>query len=230
MKTDWSMKTLKEIVENSFSRKEVLSKLNLRDAGSNFKTFNKYVELYSIDISHFIKNYQKINDINRNKKIPLDDILVENSTYHRHHLKERLYKEGLLDRECCLCGQDENWNGMIISLIIDHKNGIPNDNRLGNLRIVCPNCNAGLETFAGKNNKIKINLCECGLEKTKNSKKCNSCEKITRRKIQRPEYEILLKEVNEFGFCAIGRKYNVSDNTIRKWLNTYKKKFNNENT
>ena len=93
MKTDWSKENLISIVENSYSRKEVLLKLNLRDAGSNFKTFNKYIELYDIDISHFIKNYQKINELNSNRKIPLDEILVENSTYYRHHLKERLYDD-----------------------------------------------------------------------------------------------------------------------------------------
>ena len=62
-----------------------------------------------------------------------------------------LYKEEILSPVCSLCGQDENWNGMKISLILDHINGIHNDNRIENLRIVCPNCNAGLDTFAGRN-------------------------------------------------------------------------------
>ena len=62
----------------------------------------------------------------------------------------------------CLCGQDENWKGVKISLILDHINGIYNDNRIENLRIVCPNCNAGLDTFAGRNNKKVKNQCSCG--------------------------------------------------------------------
>ena len=67
------------------------------------------------------------------------------------HLKNRLYKEGIKKRECELCGQDEIWKGKKISLILVHKNGIFNDNRLKNLRIVCPNCNATLETHCGRN-------------------------------------------------------------------------------
>jgi len=57
-----------------------------------------------------------------------------------------LYQEKLKNKVCELCGQDENWNGKKMSLILDHINGINNDNRLENLRIVCPNCNATLDT------------------------------------------------------------------------------------
>ena len=57
-----------------------------------------------------------------------------------------------------MCDQDENWKGKIMSLILDHKNGVNNDNRLENLQIVCPNCNATLPTHCrGKNKMDKIN-------------------------------------------------------------------------
>lgn len=112
---------------------------------------------------------------------------------------------------------------MKISLILDHINGIYNDNRLENLRIVCPNCNAGLETFAGKNTKRekvikKIFLCKCGNTKTKESKNCEECYHKKRRRVERPPLDELIKEVEEFGYCATGRKYGVSDNAIRKWM------------
>jgi hypothetical protein len=220
MKVEWSEELLKEVVHKSLSRKEVLDRLNIRSAGGNFKTLKKYLELYSIETDHFIKNYDKIVDRNKNNKIKTEDILVENSTYGRSHLKNRLYEEGFRERKCCLCGQGEEWNGMKISLILDHINGIHNDNRIENLRIVCPNCNAGLDTFAGKNNKIikKEYICECGKKMSASSTKCNTCDKKSRRKIERPEYDILIKEVEELGYSATGRKYGVSDNSIRKWL------------
>jgi hypothetical protein len=41
------------------------------------------------------------------------------------------------------------------------------------------------------------------------------------RKATRPEKEVLMKQINELGFCATGRIYNVSDNAIRKWVKSY---------
>ena len=61
-------------------------------------------------------------------------------------MKNRLYDEGLKERKCELCGQDENWYGKKMSLILDHINGVNNDSRIENLRILCPNCNATLPT------------------------------------------------------------------------------------
>lgn len=78
------------------------------------------------------------------------ELLVENSTTSRGAIKRNLYKEGLKERKCELCGQGEEWNGKKMSLILDHINGINNDNRLENLRIVCPNCNATLDTHCKK--------------------------------------------------------------------------------
>jgi hypothetical protein len=111
---------------------------------------------------------------------------------------------------------------MKISLILDHINGVNNDNRLENLRIVCPNCNAGLDTFAGKNKKIskpkKEFKCECGNTMFKTSKKCNLCKGVLSRKVERPSLEILLKDIEELGYSGTGRKYGVSDNAIKKWI------------
>ena len=61
-------------------------------------------------------------------------------------IKKRLYNENILMPICVFCGLGEVWMGKKISLILDHKNGINSDYRLENLRIVCPNCNATLDT------------------------------------------------------------------------------------
>ena len=68
-------------------------------------------------------------------------------------------------------------------------------------------------------NKKEIYICEkCGKEKKcKKSNQCLVCNGITQRKAKRPEFKILLSEISELGYSAVGRKYGVSDNAIRKW-------------
>lgn len=85
--------------------------------------------------------------------IPLEQALIENSSYSRQSLKRRLLREGLLKNECAECGQRPRWKGKLLVLILDHINGVNDDNRLDNLHLLCPNCNSQTETFAGRNVK-----------------------------------------------------------------------------
>lgn len=215
-----------KIIKESKTKIECIRKLNLNTTPGNYDTLNKYIKLYNVDISHFENNTKILNEyINNFVKKDLVDVLVEHSTYNRVHLKKRLYDEGLKERICEKCGQDENWKGIKISLILDHINGINDDNRLENLRIVCPNCNAGLDTHCKGHHykKSKYDKCICGKNKNKNSKHCNKCKGINNRKVERPPYDILLKEIDESNYCKVGRKYGVSDNAIRKWIKNYEK-------
>lgn len=82
--------------------------------------------------------------------IPLHEILVINSAYQSNKLRKRLLKAGLKHHQCESCGQTE-WLGTKIPLELDHINGDKHDNRLQNLRIICPNCHALTDTYRGKN-------------------------------------------------------------------------------
>jgi very-short-patch-repair endonuclease len=79
------------------------------------------------------------------------------------------------------------------------------------------------EELTELNNLVKFNKgiedkhCSCGKKILKNSKTCNKCSNINRRKIVRPEYDVLIKDIKELGYKGTGRKYGVSDNAIRKW-------------
>lgn len=221
MKFKWTKEYLENIVKDCKSQKEVLIKLKIRSAGGNYKTLKKYINIYEISTEHFVKCYEKM--IKTKIKKPLSEILIKNSNFNRSYLKKRLYSENLLKPICSICDQDENWKGVKISLIIDHINGIYNDNRIENLRIVCPNCNAGLDTFAGRNLKNrKNNYCECGNIISKKSIKCSTCNGIVRRIVERPTLELLLKDIEVLGYAGTGRKYNVTCNSIRKWIKKYK--------
>jgi hypothetical protein len=214
------------IVKTSNNISDVSRKLNLSTGHGNRQTIQKYIKLYNIDISHFHNGYYG-NDYNFLIKRSLSEYLVENSTFCRMTLKKRLYKEGLKERKCELCGQGEDWNGKHMSLILDHINGVNNDNRLENLRIVCPNCNATLDTHCrGKYKLEKIKQKQL-IKNKKTENEFYTDKQIIhynkQRKVERPPYEQLIKEISELGYRGTGRKYSVSDSTIRKWKNFYEK-------
>ena len=86
-----------------------------------------------------------------NEKYPLENVMVENSTYPRHSLKTRILENNLIEYRCACCGIGPEWQGNPMPLILDHINGINNDNRLQNLRFVCSNCDTQLPTYKSKN-------------------------------------------------------------------------------
>ena len=97
------------------------------------------------------KNFQALVEHNKKRLIPLNDVLVENSSYARHLLKKRIIKENLLEYKCSCCGIGDSWNEKKLVLQLDHINGVNNDHRLENLRFVCPNCHSQQDTYAAKN-------------------------------------------------------------------------------
>lgn len=146
----YKREVLEELVKDSNNLTEVIEKLGLVPRGRNFDTLKSYVKLYKLDISHFNKN------INRTGLRFIRNIsfyLVNGSKIASSKLKLKLYENNLKQRICEMCGQNEEWKGSKMALILDHKNGNHRNNRLENLRIVCPNCNATLDTHCGKNIK-----------------------------------------------------------------------------
>lgn len=145
-------KDIKEAVKDSYSFADVFRKLNKSKSGDSYKIIKRIIEENEIDISHF--NPYKNNKNLVNKEIPIEEYLIFGSKISSNELKKKLYKYAIKKRICDECGQNEEWRGKKISLILDHINGISNDNRLVNLRILCPNCNATLETHCrGYKNK-----------------------------------------------------------------------------
>jgi hypothetical protein len=230
---------LREAVAASLSYSDALRRLQLRTAGGNHQTLQKYVRLWGISVEHFDPDAARRRALVRGA-IPLGEILVENSTYSRGHVKERLYAAGVKERRCELCGQDQFWRGSEMSLILDHINGVANDNRLDNLRIVCPNSEATFETHCGRANRRRARIARCPdcntefVPKDSRQRYCSrTCGQRRRgqrrsrgpypqlREVERPPYEQLMREIAETNWSAVGRKYGVSDNAVRKWVRWY---------
>lgn len=196
----------------------------------------KYAEtVWRIPTDHFDPNAARCRRLG-NAPFPLEEVLVPRSTYSRGTLKRRLLKEGLLHPACQMCGQGPIWHGREMSLILDHINGIADDHRLENLRLVCPNCAATLDTHCGKQNRMAPLLCPgCGGSFRRRSRTqrycCHACyvrvhrgrPRPERRKVPRPPYNHLVREVRAIGYRGTARRYGVSDTAIRKWLAEYER-------
>ena len=229
----------REAIKASLSYAEALRKLGLRPAGGNHALFRKYVdEVWQIPTDHFDPGRARREGLKR-RPVPLYEVLVAGSSYSRTTLKSRLYECGLKARRCESCGQDENWRGARMALVLDHINGVPDDNRLENLRIVCPNCAATLDTHCARKNRLKREprtCLRCGEEfwpKRRNHQYCSpACgtryersrgPKPETRKVERPSYEELMEDVRTMSMLAVGRKYGVTDNAVRKWIRWYER-------
>ena len=226
-------------VAASISYTDALRRLGMRPAGGNHATLKKYVErIWCIPTDHFDPDAARIEALRRREPIALAEVLVEHSTYSRGHLKKRLYAEGLKRPVCELCAQGELWRGRRMSLILDHVNGRATDNRLENLRIVCPNCAATFDTHCGKlsrRTRTERPCPSCGAvfypERDEHRFCSHPCWAQSRngqaqpqiRRVQRPPYKQLLREIAESSYLAVGRRYGVSDNAIRKWVRQYER-------
>lgn len=226
----------REAVAASLSFTEALRRLDKCPTGGAAAVLKKWTVAWGISTDHF-DPYAASRRRLVNTCIPLEEVLVAGSTYDRGKLKERLFEAGLKQRACEFCGQGELWRGKRMGLILDHVNGVSSDNRIENLRIVCPNCAATLDTHCGRKLRLEPRDCLlCGESfqpKYAGHRYCSAwCGRRNdrsglrgprpeTRKVERPPYEQLMAEVEAMGYCTVGRKYGVSDNAIRKWIRAY---------
>jgi Zn finger protein HypA/HybF involved in hydrogenase expression len=136
------------IVKESFYINDVILKCDYTSR-LNKRTRDKIknrIEKLNINISHFKFSHPKT----------LNEILIKDSPVGKKRstgIKKRLLEEGILKEECIECGQSNIHNGKNLVLQLDHINGINDDYRIENLRILCPNCHSQTKTFAGRNIK-----------------------------------------------------------------------------
>lgn len=135
---------------NSFN--DIIFKLKLNVCGAQYKNIKDKCKKLNLTTSHFDSSKYRLNAQNVIRQ-DMKTILIQNSQYKSmNRLKLRLISEKYLKNECSVC-KITSWCDKPLSLQLDHINGIRNDNRIENLRILCPNCHSQSDTYAGKNKR-----------------------------------------------------------------------------
>lgn len=220
---------LRQIVKESYSYKEVLEKIGYKTfGGRNNETLKARLEKYQISTEHFTLKPPTTRTE--------ENVFCLNSTASQAVLRRWFLKGNYIPYKCAICGIS-NWQNKELKLQLDHINGDNHDNRLENLRWLCPNCHSQTDTFCGKqkskyhitSNGVKFQekkhkyCIDCGKEISLYAERCEECAKIARRIVDRPSKEELFTflKSNNGNFTLAGKTFGVTDNSVRKWCKQY---------
>lgn len=151
----WSEAQLREAVERSTSIAMVARMLGIVAAGGNYETIRNSIAELGLDTKHFKAGGWFIGRKLVVNRIALHELLVAGRWTGTQNLKQRLFDEKLKTPACELCGWAERSKDGRVPVELDHINGDRNDNRLENLRILCPNCHSLQATHRGLNKKSR---------------------------------------------------------------------------
>lgn len=198
-----------ELLKKSSTISEVLFKLGYTVKGNSWGYSQVKRRMDDLNLDHSIfKGRSAIIKTTKLNNVKKEDILKENCKHQRTVLRRYIIKNNLIPYKCAICGCTE-WQGKTLSLELDHINGINNDNRLENLRFLCPNCHSQTSTYGSRNQQLNNskydiseelrNIVEEKYNEVKNVKKVSSILGIRRC--------VVTKIVNESGQKHSNQKY-----------------------
>lgn len=165
----WQMdkRCLAAVVASSSSFSQILKHFNLLNKGGNIRTLQVRLDAENIDTSHLNRGIASNQGRTFDFQYTLGEcfrvLFIVNSKKDRKQVKRYLQKYSLIPYQC-ECGLKNEWRGRKINLQLDHKNGVSNDNRIENLRWLCPNCHSQTSTFSGRNIPSCCNSSKVGFE------------------------------------------------------------------
>lgn len=198
-----------ELLKKSSTISEVLFKLGYTVKGNSwgYSQVKRRMDDLNLDYSIF-KGKSAVIKTAKLNNVKKEDILKENCKHQRTVLRRYVIKNNLIPYKCAICGCTE-WQGKTLSLELDHINGINNDNRLENLRFLCPNCHSQTSTYGSRNQQLNSSeydipddlrkMVEEKYNEVKSVKKVSSILGIRRR--------VVTKIVNESGQKHSNQKY-----------------------
>lgn len=148
----WDDGALGRAVRDSRSVAEVMRRLGVRPGGRAQRAVRRRIDELGLSTDHMTGQGWARGRRNPDgrSRAPLEELLVSGGHVQTARLRQRLIDEGILAARCAIC-QGDTWLGGPMPLELDHINGDRRDNRIENLRLLCPNCHAGTETYRGRN-------------------------------------------------------------------------------
>jgi hypothetical protein len=153
----YTVEELKEIIACCNNYTHIIQTLRINNY--YHKYLSKFIKDNNVDISHFKRDEKT--------KVPFKDRLTKDSRkLHSSDIKDYLVENNIVKYECAECQIGDTWRGKPLSLQLDHINGDHYDNRIENLRLMCPMCHSQTDTYTGRNlRRFEV-------------KRCSSCEKV----------------------------------------------------